>query len=137
MKYIKKFSTNTSYNTFVNSGEYVTPNICYIEENKGLIIKPKSKPFFTVRDIRTNTVYGPYYFDEGMTGCDFLNSSYMDDASHLVQMTGPELGIILNTPYGYSANLTIVSCQEEIEAREYTVDSSDAQGGGSWEPTSL
>lgn len=61
----------------------------------------------------------------------------MVDAFRLVQMTGPELGITLNTPYGYSANFTIVDCQEEIEAREYTVDSSDAQGGGSWEPASL
>jgi hypothetical protein len=45
MKYIKKFSTNTNYNTFANSGEYVTPNICYIEEEKSVKYNIKKLAF--------------------------------------------------------------------------------------------
>ena len=40
MKYIKKFSTNDDYEEFVG-GDYVTPNICFVEETKGIVIKPK------------------------------------------------------------------------------------------------
>lgn len=135
MKYIKKFSTNTSYNTFVSSGEYVTPNICYIEENNDLIIKPKSKSFFTVRDIRTNTVYGPFYFDEGMTASDYIESTYMDEYTQLVRTTGNELSISLKLANGSYGNFFIVRSQELIEAKEYTVNSGNGMSGA--EPASL
>ena len=41
MKYIKKFSQVTEYQQFVGGGEYVTPNLCFITETMGLVIKPK------------------------------------------------------------------------------------------------
>ena len=41
MKYINKFSTNADYQAFTEGGEYVTPNICYVTELKGLKFKPK------------------------------------------------------------------------------------------------
>ena len=40
MKYINKFPTNADYQAFTEGGD-VTPNICYVEETKGLVIKPK------------------------------------------------------------------------------------------------
>lgn len=46
MKYIKKFSQLTEYQQFVGGGggEYVTPNICYVEETNGIVIKPYIAP---------------------------------------------------------------------------------------------
>ena len=41
MKYINKFSTNADYQAFTEGGGYVTPNICYVEETKGIVVKPK------------------------------------------------------------------------------------------------
>jgi hypothetical protein len=41
MKYINKFSTNADYQAFTEGGGYVTPNICYVEETNGIIVKPE------------------------------------------------------------------------------------------------
>ena len=41
MKYINKFSTNADYQAFTEGWGYVTPNICFITETKGLVFKPK------------------------------------------------------------------------------------------------
>ena len=41
MKYINKFSTNADYQAFTEGGGYVTPNVCYVDETDGLVIKPK------------------------------------------------------------------------------------------------
>ena len=135
MKYIKKFSTSARYNTFINGGEYVTPNICYIEENNDYIVKPKSKSFFTVRDTRTNIVYGPFYFDEGMTASDYIESTYMDEYPQLRRTTGNELSISIKMANGSSGNFFIVRSQELIEAKEYTVNSGNGMSGG--EPATL
>jgi hypothetical protein len=40
MKYINKFSTNADYQAFTDGGGYVTPNICYVEEADGIVMKP-------------------------------------------------------------------------------------------------
>ena len=40
MKYINKFSTNADYQAFTEGGGYVTPNICYVEEDDGIVMKP-------------------------------------------------------------------------------------------------
>ena len=41
MKYINKFSTNADYQAFTEGGGYVTPNVCFITETMGLVVKPK------------------------------------------------------------------------------------------------
>ena len=41
MKYINKFSTNADYQAFTEGGDYVTPNVCFITETMGLVVKPK------------------------------------------------------------------------------------------------
>ena len=55
-------------------GGYVTPNICYVTELKGLKFKPKEKPApvlitFTVDDVE-------YQSEEGMTWKKWCNSKY-------------------------------------------------------------
>ena len=40
MKYVKKFSTDADYQAFTEGGGYVTPNVCYVEETNGIIVKP-------------------------------------------------------------------------------------------------
>ena len=45
MKYIKKFSTNADYQAFTEGGGYVTPNVCYIEENESVAAKPEKITF--------------------------------------------------------------------------------------------
>jgi hypothetical protein len=41
MKYINKFSTNADYQAFTGGDDYVTPNICYVDETNGIIVKPE------------------------------------------------------------------------------------------------
>ena len=52
MKYINKFSTNADYQAFTEGGGYVTPNICYVEENEGLVFKPE-KPSVKLNNLIT------------------------------------------------------------------------------------
>lgn len=41
MKYIRKFNDNSEYEQFIVGGDYVIPNICYIEESERLVVKPE------------------------------------------------------------------------------------------------
>lgn len=36
MKYLKLFKKSSDYQTFADGDEYITSNICYIEETKGV-----------------------------------------------------------------------------------------------------
>ena len=71
MKYVKKFSTNADYQAFTEGGGYVTPNVCYVEETNGIIVKPDIAPLLTF------TVDGiEYQTEEGMTWKEWCNSEY-------------------------------------------------------------
>jgi hypothetical protein len=73
MKYINKFSTNADYQAFTEGG-YVTPNVCYVTESKGLKFKPKEK---SAPVLITFTVNGiEYQSEEGMTWKEWCNSEY-------------------------------------------------------------
>jgi hypothetical protein len=73
MKYINKFSTNADYQAFTEGG-YVTPNVCYVTESKGLKFKPKEK---SVPVLITFTINGQSYQCEyGMTWAEIINSDY-------------------------------------------------------------
>jgi hypothetical protein len=61
MKYINKFSTNADYQAFTEGGGYVTPNICYVEETKGLVYKPK------INNGGTDTALFPCYLTGSTT----------------------------------------------------------------------
>lgn len=45
MKYIKKFRTESDYQTFKQSSDWVTPNISYMEEEKGVKYNIKKLAF--------------------------------------------------------------------------------------------
>ena len=67
MKYINKFSQVADYEQFVGGG-YVTPNVCYVEETNGIIMKPEI--------IENNTLQFPIYLiygDNGQIGIDLYN----------------------------------------------------------------
>lgn len=44
MKYIKKFQTNADYQTYKGSSDYVTPNVCLIEDNDNIVFEPYVNP---------------------------------------------------------------------------------------------
>ena len=41
MKYLKYFPTEAGYTSYKNSGDYITPNVSYVEEIKGVSYEPK------------------------------------------------------------------------------------------------
>jgi hypothetical protein len=81
MKYIKKFSKNTDYQAFINGDNYITPNICYVTESKGLKFKSKEK---SGPVLITFTINGTeYQAEEGMTFYDWAISEYFDSSCNL------------------------------------------------------
>ena len=84
MKYINKFSTNVDYQAFTEGGGYVTPNICYVTELKGLKFKPKEKyvPILITFYIETGLLtglYKEYECEKDMTWGQWVNSKYNID----------------------------------------------------------
>jgi hypothetical protein len=63
MKYINRFSTNADYQTFTEGGGYVTPNVCYVEETDGIVMKPYVEPKEDEYNYNLNIV-----FDEIING---------------------------------------------------------------------
>ena len=64
MKYINKFSTNADYQAFTEGGGYVTPNICYVEETNGIIMKEKEFSLFPCYLVEgDNGKYGTKLFE--------------------------------------------------------------------------
>ena len=84
MKYLKKFQTESDYQTFKSGGDWVTPNISVIEEkisgnDNNYVMFNEAKPISTFTVGVTSSyidVEGPYEFVEGMTWDEFLNSEY-------------------------------------------------------------
>ena len=53
MKYLKLFETNTEFQEFINSDEFIRPNVTYVKEVKGLSFEPslpieKELPYLTM-----------------------------------------------------------------------------------------
>ena len=61
-------------------GGYVTPNICYVEEFDGIVMKPYIPPIiiFTVDDVE-------YQAEEGMTWEKWVNSDYNIDGYIIIE----------------------------------------------------
>ena len=61
-------------------GGYVTPNICYVEESDGIVMKPYIPPIiiFTVDDVE-------YQSEEGMTWEKWVNSDYNIDGYIIIE----------------------------------------------------
>ena len=87
MKYINKFSQVTDYEQFVGGG-YVTPNICYVEESDGIIMKPYIPPIiiFTIGEVQ-------YQAEEGMTWEKWVNSDYNIDGYIIIEEQSISSGI--------------------------------------------
>jgi hypothetical protein len=84
MKYINKFSTNADYQAFTGGDNYITPNICYVTELKGLKFKPKEKiaPVLIIFYIETGLgthIYKEYECEKDMTWGQWVNSKYNID----------------------------------------------------------
>ena len=61
-------------------GGYVTPNICYVEETDGIVMKPYVEP---EKELITFTIDGvQYQAEEGMTWDEWAVSEY--DANNLI-----------------------------------------------------
>ena len=84
MKYLKKFSTESDYQTFKGGSDWTTPNVSLIEEKVSsndnsyiMFNEAESLSTFTVGVCSSSVVIeGPYEFKEGMTWDEFLNSEY-------------------------------------------------------------
>ena len=86
MKYINKFSTSADYQAFTEGGGYVTPNICYVEETDGIVLKPYIEP---EKEIITFTIDGTQcQAEEGMTWGEWANSEYNTEEVYTVSSSG-------------------------------------------------
>jgi hypothetical protein len=45
MKYLRIFNNNSDYQSFIEGDDYITPNICYVEETESLVAKPEKITF--------------------------------------------------------------------------------------------
>ena len=57
-------------------GGYVTPNVYYVDETNGFIIKPYVKPNLCSFYLDDYVTIHTFYFKPGMTWEEFVNSSY-------------------------------------------------------------
>ena len=82
MEYIKLFETHNEYETYVESEDYVTPNVSYCEDNEELHFSTNS-----VNAINETTVIAYFYIDEPGTyqiiGYDGTNVSGPEDIEYL------------------------------------------------------
>lgn len=108
MKYINKFSTNTDYQAFTNGDDYVTPNVCYIEETNGIIVKPYIPQ--TVNLITFNVRGYNLTAEEGMTWIEWCNSKY-NTINATYSIFGEALVVcITKEGAAYSSNGLSINC---------------------------
>lgn len=80
MKHLKLFNNESEYQSFTESADYVTPNVCAVKDGQGGVKKdfvffnPEEEPELIIFFLDGKS----YQFDEGMTWRDFINSDYND-----------------------------------------------------------
>lgn len=78
MKHLKLFNNESEYQSFTESADYITPNICAVKDGQGGV--KKDFVFFNPEEeINLITFYigdTPYQCEEGMTWEEFVNSEY-------------------------------------------------------------
>ena len=78
MKYIRRFENESDYQAFKGGGDWITPNVVYVNENSNLYLQPYEESGGG-SNLITFTVDGTeYQAEEGMTWGDFYNSDYND-----------------------------------------------------------
>lgn len=78
MKYIKRFETNADYQAFKSSDDYLTPNLCAIEDIDDVVYQKLILPTFTIYNTNLGQTY-TYSFVDGMTWSEFIESEYNTD----------------------------------------------------------
>lgn len=79
MKHLKLFNNESEYQSFTESADYVTPNVCAVKDGQGGV--KKDFVFFNTEEINVNlitfyVVDTAYQCEEGMTWEEFVNSEY-------------------------------------------------------------
>lgn len=78
MKYLKKFQTNSDYQAFKGSSDWITPNLSAIEHNDTVFYEKFTPPILTF------TINGTeYQAEEGMTFYDWAMSDYFNTSCPL------------------------------------------------------
>lgn len=77
MKHLKLFNNESEYQSFTESADYVTPNVCAVKDGQGGV----KKDFVNPEEINVNlitfyVVDTAYQCEEGMTWEEFVNSKY-------------------------------------------------------------
>ena len=90
MKHLKLFNNESEHQSFTESADYVTPNVCAVKDGQGGV--KKDFVFFNPEEeINVNliTFYigdTPYQCEDGMTWEEFVNSNYNSEG--LFQISG-------------------------------------------------
>lgn len=75
--HLTKFDTQTAYQQFKSSQDFVRPNVSYCEDNKEVYFNSSVMKFTVTHIIGSNTtITMEYNFIEGMTWLDWINSNY-------------------------------------------------------------
>ena len=90
MKHLKLFNNESEYQSFTESADYVTPNVCAVKDGQGCG-KNDFVFFNPEEEINVNliTFYigdTPYQCEDGMTWEEFVNSKYNSEG--LFQISG-------------------------------------------------
>lgn len=137
MKYIKLFDNETGYEEFVNSNNYVTPNICAVKDGSGGVMK--DLVFFNREEevnLITFSIDGtPFQCEEGMTWQDWVNSDYNTGEYKIIEYS-LHLGtyiVVTNSSNGYYTygvyNTDYVKDYELINEINYITKSYSHAGG--------
>lgn len=140
MKYIKLFDNETGYEEFVNSNNYVTPNICAVKDGQGGV--KKDFVFFNPEEeVNINLISfyidgTPFQCEEGMTWQDWVNSDYNTGEYKIIEYClhlGTYIVVTNSSSYGegYGVyNTDNVKDYELISEINYITKRYDYLGGG-------
>mgnify|MGYP003452310931 CR=1 FL=1 len=80
MKHLKLFNNESEYQSFTESADYVTPNVCAVKDGQGSVKKDfvffNPEEEINVNLITFYVVDTSYQCEEGMTWEEFVNSEY-------------------------------------------------------------
>lgn len=80
MKHLKLFNNESEYQSFTESADYVTPNVCAVKDGQGGVKKDfvffNPEEEINVNLITFYVVDTSYQCEEGMTWEEFVNSEY-------------------------------------------------------------
>lgn len=129
MKYLKVFKNASDYQTFKEGSDYITPNICLLEDNYNIVFEPKKKdePLkqFSIYDSSMSYERKYFNFKEGMTWVEWINSEYCVDWYFYIRNNNLYFQV---SPSGLSYRVLNININDkilEIEYRGYSSSSED------------